>query len=138
MTNDKFTKIVEYVKETLITKTLIKKGKEYTRGKDRLSNFRRMAAIQRCTPEKALVGALSKHLASILDMVDDLDVKYVPVIQNDIDIANLPAPLSQWDEKLGDAINYLILLRALVEERGENKSKQPEFNDTEHPVCNDH
>lgn len=115
MTNEKFNKIVEYVKETLITQTLIIKGNEYTRDGDRLSNFKRMAAALKCTPERALIGAAMKHFASIFDMVDDIDSGRIP---------ELLASLDQWDEKLGDAINYLILLRALVEERNGNIPEQ--------------
>ncbi len=119
MKTEKFNKLVEDIKENLITKTLIKKSEEYTRGKDRLSNFKRMAAIQQCTPEKALIGVWSKHLASILDMVDDVERSQTETVIADIS-------LSVWDEKIGDAINYLILLRALIEERLENKLPEQE------------
>ena len=109
MNDAQFGKLVEYVKKNLITEVLLKKGAEYSRGNDRLSNFKRMAEIQGCTPEKALIGAWSKHLASILDMVDDLD--------GPVQSKTSKSHLAQWDEKIGDAINYLILLRALIEER---------------------
>lgn len=72
-----------------------------------------------------------KHIISILDMVDDLD-HIKPSVKDSIFLAKLP----QWDEKIGDAINYLILLRALVEER--TPVQEQELNDTEHFVCNDH
>ena len=73
MKTDEFNVFTETVIEDLIRKVLINKGAEYNRGNDRLSNFKRMAAIQNCTPGKALVGALAKHLASILDLVDDIE-----------------------------------------------------------------
>lgn len=50
--------------------------------------------------EAALMGMLSKHLISVSDMCTD-DRVY---------------PKEQWDEKITDSINYLLILRALVEE----------------------
>lgn len=83
---------------------LVAKGEEYSRGGDRLSNFRRSGAMLGCTPERALVGMMAKHWISILDMVDD----------QDIGKESTPAA---WDEKIGDAINYLVLLKAQTIER---------------------
>lgn len=79
------------------------KAKEYARG-DRLSNFKRAAAMLNCTPESALVGMMAKHWVSILDMVDDVETGQL----------NPPAA---WDEKIGDAINYLVLMEGLIIER---------------------
>jgi len=80
------------------------KAAEYGRNDDRLHNFKRGAAMLRETPEAHCVQLLSKHVISILDMVDDL-------------AAAKCANMNQWEEKIGDAINYLILLEALVAER---------------------
>ena len=79
------------------------KADEYARG-DRLSNFKRAAALLNSTPEKALVGMLTKHWVSILDLVDDLD-------------SGRRASDEMWDEKIIDIINYMILLKALTVER---------------------
>ena len=57
----------------------------------------------RTTPEKALVGMWTKHIISILDIVDGLDKKLVPV--------------EMIEEKIGDAVNYLILLEAMLKDR---------------------
>lgn len=84
------------------------KAKEYTRNADRLSNFKRAAAMLQTIPEKALMGMLSKHLVSIMDMVDDLE-------------AGISHQEIVWNEKLGDAINYFVLLEALLYERGFKK-----------------
>jgi len=77
------------------------KGGEYSTEGDRLGNFKTAAALQNCTPEQALAGMMAKHVVSIYDMIG----------------ANCAGPLEMWDEKILDAINYLILLRALVSER---------------------
>lgn len=83
---------------------LVAKSVDYSRGGDKLHNFKRAGALLQSSPEKALVGMLTKHIVSVLDMVDDIDKgKY--------------HPLSIWDEKLGDAVNYLFLLDALIAER---------------------
>jgi hypothetical protein len=78
-----------------IREVLADKGKEYTRD-DRLSNFKKAALAQGITPEKALRGMWFKHIISISDLIDDLD-------------HTIP-PYELWDEKITDAINYLILL----------------------------
>ena len=81
---------------------LVPKGHEYSRGGDRLHNFKKAAEIEKTTPEKALLGMAMKHIVSIMDMVEDLPT--------------LPAEETQA-EKFTDAINYLLLLEALIEER---------------------
>lgn len=86
-----------------IQNVLAKKAKEYARG-DRLHNFKRAAKALNCTPERACISFWMKHVVSILDMVDDIEAGRLNTI-----------PL--WDEKIGDAVNYLILLEGLVVER---------------------
>lgn len=76
------------------------KAKEYAIG-DRLYNFKRAAEISRTTPQKALFGMFSKHLVSVIDLVE----------------GNLANTRSMINEKIGDAINYLILLEAILKER---------------------
>ena len=84
--------------------TLIAKAKEYASGTDRFNNFKKAAAFRSCTPENALWGMVSKHLVALSDFIDQLE-------------AGEDVPEAQWDEKLGDSINYLILLDGLLEER---------------------
>lgn len=84
--------------------TLIAKSKEYARV-DRLSNFKKAALTLECSPERALEGMLQKHLTTIHDFVCDIEK------------SDTCMELSQWQEKIGDARNYLILLEALIIER---------------------
>lgn len=86
-----------------IRKVLGLKAAEYARG-DRLSNFKQAAKLLKCTPEKALMGFVSKHIVATMDFIDDIDKE---VLQSQ----------DRWDEKIGDIINYMILLEALVIER---------------------
>lgn len=91
---------------------LIKKGKSYSSDEDRLHNFRVAAALQGISEKEALAGMLAKHLVSVFDMVKTDESR--------------PRPYSSavWDEKIGDAINYLLILRAMVDiEREERTSK---------------
>jgi hypothetical protein len=83
---------------------LLVKGKEYAAGGKRFHNFEQGAAFMRCTPERALLGYMSKHLVSIVDMIEALDRG----------VAGDPAA---WGEKIGDAITYLHLLEAMVATR---------------------
>jgi hypothetical protein len=87
--------------------TLNRKGKEYSRNDDRLHNFKRAGAMLSITAEKALLGMMVKHLVSIQDMVDDIDIDKFP-------------DYSVLLEKFGDSINYLILLYGLISERTSN------------------
>ena len=68
---------------------------------DRLSAFKIAAALQNCNPKAALAGMMSKHVVSLYDMC------YSTLLHFDME---------QWDEKITDCINYLILLKALVKE----------------------
>lgn len=86
------------------------KGKEYAAGTDRFANFRQAAIIQGTTPEKALLGMMVKHEVSTRDIVNDLDVK-------------LPT-VALLEEKIGDWINYLILLEGMIKERINKRTQE--------------
>lgn len=83
---------------SLCEKTLLKKGSEYAYDADRLHNFKVAAALQGETQAQALGGMLSKHIVSIFDMIRD----------------GKSYSIEMWDEKIGDAMNYLILLKAIL------------------------
>lgn len=83
--------------------TLTTKGDEYSRGGDRLWNFKRAAMKQGLTPAEALLGMKAKHDVSIDDIVDRLHCGAVP--------AEMVA------EKITDSINYLLLLEGVIEEQ---------------------
>jgi hypothetical protein len=83
-----------------IQATLASKAKEYAIG-DRLYNFKRAGEILRTTPEKALLGMAIKHIVSVVDIVEGSVFPSDEVI----------------NEKVGDAINYFILLEAVLKDR---------------------
>lgn len=86
---------------------LLAKGKEYAPGAtDRLGAFKKAAAIQGCTQAYAALGMMTKHLVSVVDMIRS-GASYAEDV---------------WDEKITDSINYLLLIRAIVEE--ESKSEK--------------
>uniref|UniRef100_A0AAU8AWC6 Uncharacterized protein n=1 Tax=Dulem virus 37 TaxID=3145755 RepID=A0AAU8AWC6_9CAUD len=84
---------------------LAEKGKEYSLSDDRLDHFKDAAAEQETTPKQALWGMASKHFASLNGMCKSG--------QGDME---------RWLEKITDSINYLLLLRALVEEEKQNET----------------
>lgn len=102
MKAEKFESIVNTMLEHCRS-TLLAKAKEYAT-EDRLHNFKQSAHMQQITPEQALGGMMSKHTISVYDMISETDRP------------GESFPLELWDEKIGDHINYLLLLRALVEE----------------------
>lgn len=88
-------------RQELMTEVLAVKSEEYSSASDKLYNFKRAAAMQDITPEKALQGMWAKHVVSIMDLIARPDKLTERLI----------------DEKIGDAINYLVLLEALWVER---------------------
>lgn len=81
------------------------KADEYVGKGDRLSNFKHAAHLQNLSLPAALAGMMSKHTVSVYDMI----CRY----QNGEKFSE-----EKWMEKVGDHINYLILLQAvLAEER---------------------
>ncbi len=114
MNKKDFNKLLE--KRIQMTKsTLSSKNKEYASDTDKLHNFKRAGHMLRCTPESALIGMWTKHIISILDMVDDIEKRYKD--NKDHEIKEWDRFIAMVDEKIGDAINYLILLEALIKER---------------------
>lgn len=79
---------------------LIAKGDEYAT-EDRLHSFKAAAVLQQETPIQALAGMLAKHTVSIYDMC-----------KSDKEFS-----IDKWNEKITDHVNYLLLLRALIEDK---------------------
>lgn len=102
-----FSQIVESRIEK-IRRILGAKGAEYAAEGDRFHNFHVAARVDDETPRKALWGMAKKHLVSVIDLVNEhLDDDYA-------------------DEKIGDMVNYLILLEGLIaEERVRREVEQP-------------
>lgn len=98
MNSDQFEKVLED-RITAIKEVLANKAKEYSR-EDRLYNFKRAAEISQTTPQKALAGMLMKHFVSVMDLIE----------------GSLPTTEYLVNEKIGDLINYLILLEAILKE----------------------
>lgn len=103
MENHVFNQIIEEQVERC-TSVLMKKQQEYATA-DRLHNFNVSAEMQGLKPRQALAGMMAKHVISIYDMCWD---------ENTFD-------LDIWNEKITDNINYLLLLRAVVEDEQEGK-----------------
>ena len=100
--------------------TMTGKAKEYATA-DRLHNFKVAGKLQGVSAITALAGMMAKHTVSVYDMC----------------CSDETFPVEQWNEKIGDHLNYLFLLRALVEEAAEKQNtenKQPRVAATENPV----
>ena len=115
MTRDFFEAVLAH-RIALINKGLTNKNREYATAENPMHNFDRAAEVLRQSPEKCLVGFWMKHIISILDMVD-----------SNLDMI-LPTG-ERIEEKIGDAINYLIILEAMLRQRlnleGEEKDGAP-------------
>lgn len=104
MTREEYNKSIE-AQLKRVKETLIKKNKEYSTDSSPLHNFHESAKLLRTTPKKCALAFVAKHLTSIIDMT-----------QSDID-----HPIELWEEKLGDAKNYLFLIECLVQEEKNEK-----------------
>jgi hypothetical protein len=89
---------------------MVKKGREYAGNEDRLANFKRGAANCGVKPETVLYVYLSKHIDSLSTFIRDLEkADTLGSVEG-----KLTEPIS---ERIKDAINYLLLLHGLIEER---------------------
>jgi len=95
----------QLVKETFknATEVLSQKAKTYATKDDRLDNFKQAALLSRKTPVDALKGMVDKHIVALSDFVYAYS-------------RGLEVPAEEWEEKIGDIINYMVLLRAMLKE----------------------
>jgi hypothetical protein len=77
---------------------LQRKNEEYSPYENPFANFDNATRFLNVSPETILLFYMTKHLMSLRQMV--FGGKY------DVDV---------WDEKIGDLVNYLLILRAMVE-----------------------
>lgn len=109
MQTDQFTTIIEN-QINLSRQTLIQKSGEYASEIDRLHNFKIASVTLGNTPSQALAGFMAKHTVSIYDMIRSGE----------------PYTASMWEEKITDHINYLLLLRAVIQEEHGDKVTSPD------------
>ena len=86
--------------------TLNAKAGEYATTTNRCHNFDVAARIANITPEQALDGMMRKHIVSTFDLIAWTSDGNESKITKDI-----------VDEKIGDLINYLVLLEGLLVRR---------------------
>lgn len=99
MTIEDFNKIVKEQCDK-IKSTLSMKQSEYNFTADRFDSFKRAAVLEDTSAVKALEGYLTKHVISLYDMLNSGE-KFTK---------------ERWEEKISDSINYLILLRGILED----------------------
>jgi hypothetical protein len=111
MTREDFSRRVEK-RIDLIRQTLLTKHKEYAKDDNVFRNFDEAAGglSLHSTSAEVLWSYMTKHLVSIKDIVSD----------------NVPVTNEVVSEKIGDVINYLILLEAMLNEKGERHCKLKE------------
>lgn len=111
MKREEFTNRVEK-RIDLIRQTLLTKHKEYAKDDNVFRNFDEAAGglSLHGTSSEVLWSYMTKHLVSIKDIVAD----------------NKPVDTAIVSEKIGDVINYLILLEAMLNQQGEKHCKLKE------------
>ena len=98
MDSETFNTIVSE-QQKLSTDVLVTKAREYATD-DRLHNFRVAAELGDTSLRQALAGMMAKHTVSIYDMCKSNDEHSI----------------ATWEEKISDHINYLLILRAVIED----------------------
>lgn len=88
-----------------IRETLAAKTEEYASADSPFHTFEVGGRIMGVTPERALQGMMLKHVVSVFDLIDWTETDDERITMELI------------DEKIGDAINYLILLEGLLKQR---------------------
>jgi len=103
MTAKEFEQILKARTQKMVL-TLGRKAGEYATADDRLHTFKEAARLGGLTPAEALMGMWLKHVVSVCDMVREQS-------------AGKPITQDRVDDKIGDAINYLVLLEAVFAEK---------------------
>lgn len=109
MNNTEFEKIIE-TQFDRCRETLLKKAEEYADDTDRLHNFKVAARLQGVTPLTALGGMMAKHTVSVYDLIQRHENS--EAIEKEM-----------WDEKIGDSMNYLLLMQGLLAEERNGDDK---------------
>lgn len=91
-----------------IEQTLASKAEEYAADGDKLHNFNVGARITGQIRERVLWGFALKHYISFMDILDDIELGKLPTKE-------------RVDEKLGDLINYLVLVEASIKDKINNE-----------------
>ena len=114
MTREDFSKRVEK-RIDLIRQTLLTKHKEYAKDDNVFRNFDEAAGglSLHSTSPQVLWSYMTKHLVSIKDIVAE----------------GKPAKPAVVSEKIGDVINYLVILEAMLNEQGYYRCKLKEAYD---------
>jgi hypothetical protein len=104
MTPETFDCLIEMIHKR--SKGLLQsKAKDYARDTDRMMNFHVGAERSGKPPEIVLKGYRDKHETAMEIALRDLEAgRPIP-------------PFDKWQEWIGDSLNYLILLEALLVER---------------------
>jgi hypothetical protein len=99
MSQDEFNEVLER-RIQLIRMQLEQKRDEYANNNNVLRNFNEASRVMNNEPKEALMGMYVKHHVSVMDFVR----------------GNTAPEPAKVREKIGDMINYLILLEALLQE----------------------
>ena len=103
MTHLEFNEIVNkrFVKAK---KVLLVKAEDYATDADRLRNFKDGAFINQISEEEYALALVTKHIVALRDFITgdkDITAKFI-------------------DEKIGDIINYMLLIEAILTEKLED------------------
>lgn len=106
MTNQEFNE--KYLPDMLVhtKRVLAAKQDEYSANQDRMHNFKTSAILQSLvtvdTPEAAAWNLVSKQLVSVIDMINEPGIMY---------------NYDYMQEKIGDVVNYFLLIGAMISSR---------------------
>lgn len=103
MTHEEFNRIIRAKIEKCL-ETLVEKSRYYAINDDRLAQFKRIASKLNMNPCEVIRVLAAKHETALDD--------YTLFINSDTNSISW----NEWEEKIGDSINYLLLLYATAAE----------------------
>lgn len=108
MTNEQFDCVLDARLDSICRVLAVKAG-EYATDSDRLHNFKVSAGLVGTSPAQEAHAFMRKHVVSILDLIKW--VESPAVIPDNLTTEQL---IGRIREKVGDAINYMILIEAIL------------------------
>lgn len=115
MKEKKFYKLVNRRFDKIL-QGLTSKGKEYSKEDNKLHNFDRAALKRNISREEAIQGFMLKHEVSVDDIIENIKKGIIPKRE-------------VIDEKIGDLINYWILMEASIVQRIEEENEHQRSKD---------
>jgi hypothetical protein len=119
MNNNDFYRLIDEFYQANI-QVMKSKGEEYAGSDDKFANFKRLAELQQISTLSIWFTYFTKHFDSLTSFIRRVNKgESIPEIE-----ATLSEPISG---RIGDMINYLFILKGMIDEEKELPLKNPKM-----------